>query len=315
MLKRILISSISIISMGFILEPAMAADSKVPGKLVAQSNSASLSQTEATANLENSPGSNSGINMSRIPISAISKIEDKPKAFTMTLAAERGSDLIAESSAVDKTTTTFMLMPSLKLSENLSSFVRTYIERQENATGNTEVSDTQINLTLKGGKISEEIGTSYSLNGFAPTSQTNRKETRFQGAGGLAVKASGEFKLLSASYALSYRRNVHEYTVSFENKENIRDIIGQSVTVDIPLFQKVSISSLFLYKNSWTYQNHYKQSFNFDVDLNYEAIKDLTFNVGTSNEGSALKANGKDSNVQFYDNKSSVIRAGVTYVL
>jgi hypothetical protein len=222
---------------------------------------------------------------------------------------------VAESSAVDKTTTSFLIMPSLKLSENLTTTVKAVVERQENANGNTDMSDTQVSLTLKGTKLTEEIGTSYSLNGIAPTSESNRKENRFQGAAGLGVKFSGEFRLLSASYALSYRRNFHEFTVSSENKPNIRDGIGQTVTLDIPLSQKIAISLAGSYKNSWTYYNAAKQGFSFDADLTYEAVKNLTFNLGTSNEGSALKANGKDSNVQFYDDKSSVIRAGVTYVL
>ena len=321
MLKRFLILSISVLTAVLSLETAMAAPakasrSKAKGVLIAQNSSVSLAQTEASASTETTADSTaSGINMSKIPIAAIANAEEKPKSFTLTLGAERGSNLVAEDADGDKTSTSFMIMPALKLSENVSSFVRTYIENEENGPRNTTVSDTQINLTLSGSKLTEQIGTNYSLNGFAPTSESNRKETRFQGAGGVAVKFAGEFTFANISYSLSYRRNVHEFTISAEGKANIRDVVGQTISAEIPLSQKFSISSLGIYRNSWTYANSLRQGFSYDLDLNYEAAKNLSFNVGTSNEGSALKANGKDSNVQFYDDKSSVIRAGVTYVL
>lgn len=322
MFKAFLILSISVLTTVLSLKPAMAADSKAsakaksPGQLMAQNSSAHLAQTEATAGIASSADSSaSGINLSKIPMSSLPQVEQTAKSFSLTVGAERASRTVSDGSAGSKMETSLLLSPRYQLTENLSILSKTFFTQEEYGPRNSSLSDTQINLTLKGAKINEELSTSYSLNGFAPTNEQNRKGTSFQGAGSLGVKLSGAYTFADLSYTVSYRRNVHEFTVSAAGSPNIRDVVGQTVTADIPLSEKFSLSFAGIYRSSWTYQNSYRQGFSLDADLNFEAVKNLSFNVGTSNEGSALKANGKDSNISFYDEKSSVIRAGVTYVL
>ena len=68
-----------------------------------------------------------------------------------------------------------------------------------------------------------------------------------------------------------------------------------------------------LYRTSFTYDKDQNYSFAIDSDLNYDLSSKLAANLGVSNEGSALKDNGADSNINIYDGKSSVFRAGITY--
>lgn len=303
MLKKLMIPSLSLATVLIGMNSALA-----------QSSTSMSASTQATA--PTSQSSASGVNLSKIPLSTVDTSPQKAKAFSMVLGLERGSNLAAEGSALDKTTTTLLLNPKLNLSQSLSLSARTFVERQENGSANnTEASDTQISLALKGQKWGESLQPTYSMNGFAPTSDSNHKETRFQGAAGAGFKIAGSYTFADAFYSVSYRRNFHEYTVSASGTSNIRETVAQAAGLDIPLSQKWSISLAGGYRNAWTYQNSSRQSFSTDADINFEAVKDLTFNIGASNEGSALKANGKDSNISFYDDKSSVIRLGVSYVL
>lgn len=308
MLTRFFIPSISIATILIGVKPAMAQSSSV------SASSSTEAQAQATSNLS-TDASASGVNISKIPLSTLKNAEEKEKVFSLTLGAERGSDTIADNSAADKTTTTFLISPAVSLTKNLTLLSETYIQQQENGPRNTEMTDTAIALSLKLAKWGEHYQPSVSLTGYAPTSEGNRKDTRFQGAGGAGFKIGASYPFMDSSYSISYRRNVHEFTVNSESKSNIRDVVSQKVRLDIPIIGKWSTTLIGLYKNSWTYQNSNRQAFSFDGDINFEATKVLSFNVGVSTEGSALKANGQDSNIQFYDDKSSVIRVGVTYVL
>lgn len=254
-------------------------------------------------------------NTSTLSISNLQPQKETPRPFKVNIAAERSSNLVAEGKDGDDTATTFMLMPTYKWSESLSSFARAQLEVSEVGERKQTLTDTQINLTVKGHQLSEKWKTSYSLNGFVPTNLDNKKETTFQGAGSIGVSLSGTYTFAEISYAPSYRRNVHEFNIAASGSENIKETLAHGLTVNVPLSSKFSLSFLGIYRTSWTYKGILKTAFANAADIEFSPLKDLTFNVGTSTEGSALKANGKDSNIEFFNENQSVLRAGVSYVL
>lgn len=174
-------------------------------------------------------------------------------------------------------------------------------------------SNTQAILRMKGWDLTDSIISVHSLTVVMPTSQTSREVDRllssFALSNGLKMTLHPKFEL---TYRLGLTRNFHEFTINAEGRANVEYRLANSLNAKLILTEKLNLVATGVYRLGRTYGGFQRSDFQFHGDINYDFNENLSVNLGTSNEGAALKANGVDSNISVYDEKSTVWRVGLS---
>ena len=221
----------------------------------------------------------------------VSQVEDGPKESGMELAMTPGY----------KINDTFALSGAF-------SMIQSSTEDKKPMASNT-----QVILAMKGWELTPSIKTVHGTTLVLPTSQVSRETDKLQAAFGIN---SGIKMILHPKFEMTYRlgltRNVHEFTINANGSANVEYRLSNSLNMKLVLTDKINIVATGVYRVGRTYQGFERTDFQFDGDINYDVLKSLSFNIGTSNAGPALKANGVDSNISVFDEKSTVWRVGVS---
>lgn len=202
----------------------------------------------------------------------------------------------------------------LKLNNTLSFAARVIVSKSLVGQQDTKVNDAALTMTIKGFQISDQISSLHSVAGIAPTSEASKETDRLQGAVSLMsglkfAPTFGEFQ-----YRLSLRRNFHEFEINAAGKKNLEYSFSHRILSSIPLIGKLRLDTDFIFRDSKTYNGDQRNSFSSILGLVYAVNNNFETYISTSNEGSAIKDNGRDSNISAFDDKSSTFAAGVTYV-
>jgi len=159
----------------------------------------------------------------------------------------------------------------------------------------------------------------FSLSGVAPTSKVSQKQTQLRGALSTAVAAgiSGEtrdYGSFSAGLSISAGRSFHAYEEDINGAVLAQYSSNQILTAGYSI-AKFSFDFEFWNRSRWTYQNNVRQNFILSQELGYAVTPNFSVAIGHTNEGSALKANGQESNIELFDEDSSTIYGslGVSY--
>ncbi len=235
------------------------------------------------------------------------------KSFTMALAMEYSQKIAVDERGARESSTDYTIFPTYQITKLVSTSMKTLVSQENSGPRQTLMSDTQISLGIKGVQITNELESLHSIGGAIPTSEKSKKD-RFQGnvsiTNGLRLtKTQGTIE-----YKLGLSRNFHEFNINPEGEPNVEYRLSNSISVEVPINEKFSVSTTALYRQGKTYRNFDRGAFEIHADLNYEILKQLSVNLGTSNEGSSLKSNGVDSNITAYNDNSSVTRAGINLV-
>lgn len=242
--------------------------------------------------------------------------EVKPKAnktFGLALSLEYSSNMLKEGSVGHQAGTAMTIAPSYKISDRFSMAAETIIEKQHTAPGDTTISNTIVGLSMKGYKFNDQVGLSHSLSATLPTNKEIRDRDRLQVGATIGTKIAADLKSVILVGGVTLRKNVHEFNINANGSPNIEYTLSERLDLEIPMGDKFAYTATGIYRTSWTYGGFQRNSFLFDTGLDFAATPALTLSAGVTNEASALKANGRDSNIALYDEKTSVMRAGMTY--
>lgn len=207
------------------------------------------------------------------------------------------------------------LAPAFKLNESLKLSGRLVFSKENTGSQETQVSDTSIGLALKGYALSPQVRTLHSLSVIIPSSYKSREDDRLQSAVGISNGLHYSSPLLDVTYRLGFTELFHEYNVNAAGSANVQRSLSNSLNLVLKATEKFYISTLGVYRVGRTYGNKERSSFEVHADLNYDVMDKMTLNLGTSNAGQALKANGVTSNISAYDEDKAVIRAGISISL
>ncbi|MEN0059989.1 MAG: hypothetical protein AAGB31_14205 [Bdellovibrio sp.] len=238
------------------------------------------------------------------------------KKWTLPVSIESSSTLHTTDSYERAAQTSISIAPSYALSKlwRLSGTAMVY--KEDTGVENSGFDNTSVTLSTVH-PLTENISTSYGLSGVLPTNQQLRDETSYQGAlrGAASINFANLFLASSFRYGVSYTRNFHEYDMTASSSFNVRENISQTLAYTLPFTDNLSLQTTFVYTYGWTYLGDTRSKFYVGTDLGYAFTKAFSSYVGISNEGNALKPNGSDSNIEFYNDNSSVIKFGLTYTL
>lgn len=240
----------------------------------------------------------------------------QPKSWSIPITLESGSTLHAQDTYEREAMLALAISPSIKLSKNLSLSSSVVMYKEETGAGNSGFDNTPISLAYRMA-LTPKIAWTNSVAVILPTNRQLQDETTYQGAGkvGTNISFSDLFLDSTLSYGVSFTRNVHELQQTNVGGFNVRENVTQAINHSLPLGRDWSFDTSFVYTYGWTYLDDSRSKFYAGVNLNWNFVKDWTASLGTSNEGNALKPNGSDSNIEFYNDNSSVVKFSLTYVL
>lgn len=244
------------------------------------------------------------------------KAETPKKQWVVPLTLETSSTVHAADSYEKQAMTAFTVAPSYQLSKNLRISAATMVYKEETSPGNSGFDNTLINLSYSQA-FTPATSWFVSTAGILPTNQQMRDETSYQGAArlGTGVLFTNLFFKSSLRYVLNLTRNFHEMNITASETFNVRETVSQALEYTLPFNDQWSLQTVASYTYGQTYKDDMRTRFYTGIDLSWAVRKDLIISTGISNEGNALKPNGADSNISFYDDTSSVVKLGITYIL
>lgn len=215
--------------------------------------------------------------------------------------------------------TELTLWPTFKLGESSLSILVS-ISQDHQGVQNSTLSNTAVTWTLPSVKdLAGGLKWAPSLSATLPTDREAYKNNRLQG--GLAVISTlGKSKETSSipldmAWSIRLGRNIHEFNLSAEGEPLVEYSLRNRLSFEYYFTDAVTVSLLSDYLLGRTYGGVIRPKFANALDLNLEVIKNWVVNMGVSTDGDALKYNGTDSNIELFNENTSVLRLGITYVL
>lgn len=157
-----------------------------------------------------------------------------------------------------------------------------------------------------------------SISTVVPVTKRSVKRDQLQGvlSGGVAfgIKPDGVYNsdgVWSLMIGLTAGRNFHAYEEDINGK--VLNKYSSNQTLDIGYdIAGFSFSVSYLHRSRWTYQGNIRESFVLGQEIAYGLNDNFSVNVGHSNEGSMIKANGYESNLDVVDENNSSVYLGLT---
>jgi hypothetical protein len=239
--------------------------------------------------------------------------------WQLPVTFEYASSLHSKSAYERKAQESLTLVPSYKLSEQTKLSLMTAIYKDESNDeegGNAALDTTRIALSHTSPLTTETFWTK-SIAGTFSTNRNLREQTSYQGG----IKASTGLvfnELIAGSslvYMLALSRSFHEYNISADGAFNVREILANTLDYTLPLYRELSLQTAFSYSVGHTYNEELRTKFVAEANLNWQASHALAVSAGTSNEGNALGPNGTDSTIEFFNDNSSMLKLGLTYMM
>ena len=110
----------------------------------------------------------------------------------------------------------------------------------------------------------------------------------------------------SFAAAVTLGRNVHAYEENINGKVLNQYSSNQSVAVGYAI-SDWSMSATFINRSRLTYQGNTKSTFEIVEELGYALNDSFALAIGHTNSGASLKPNGSDSNIELFNENSSVV--------
>lgn len=240
-------------------------------------------------------------------------IEVSDKKFSILAGFEFSQKIAADERSDRESGTDLLIAPSYKISETFILGAKTILSKSNAGTQDTTLSNSTLSLSIKGVQLTPKLLSLHSVSFVAPTNNESQKNDRFQTSVGVSNGFRLQLVYAKIDYRLGIAKNIHEFTQNAEGSPNVEYRLTQTVDLSIPVTEKLSVTSVAVYRQGWTYRGFQRFAFEWHNDLNLDVTANLAVNVGISNDGSALKANGVDSNISAYSPDSSVTRAGLSY--
>ena len=239
--------------------------------------------------------------------------KEEAKAFGLLLDLSYNSNMYAKGDISQTTYSNLTIIPSYKITDNLTTSLRTDITKYFTQDENTEMTNTRIRFSYLTAKLTDQISWSNRFDVFIPTNRKSQLTDRLTTATGVGTSLKYAGEITTAILGLGITRNYHEFDYSTTGEQLTEYTATQFLNLEFSLMEKISLSVEGSYIISRSYQNTEKYNFETNVSLDYTMTKNFSASVGLSNGGSALKANGVDSNIEFLNEKTSELSAGIGY--
>ncbi len=213
---------------------------------------------------------------------------------------------------VDLTTSyKFPTIVSLALDLNLS--------REYTGEGLTKVGDGYLRANFSALNLSNGLKLSADLINQLPLSEDSRDRSSLYTATTLRPNLSADLselniKGLSVVYRVGFTRYIHQFTTSTTGASNNQYSISNRIDVMYSFLEKYSATLINNFSTTWSYAQRQRNSFSFRQELGFDITNKFSAQLGHSNQAGSLKADGRSSNVALFNETTSSVYTGVSYV-
>lgn len=148
----------------------------------------------------------------------------------------------------------------------------------------------------------------YSTTALVPVSKLSTKRDQLQGAlsGKIGLSLTPKDDGFSTTVAVTAGRNFHAYEEDINGKVLNQYSSNQTLSLGYGV-GSWSIGVDYIHRTRWTYRGNIKTAFGLSEEIGYSINENFAVAMGHTNEGSTLKANGTDSNIDFFNENSSMV--------
>ncbi len=207
---------------------------------------------------------------------------------------------------------------NFKISNEYSLRVQGGYSQDLNYPETNDFSDTSVNLQRAPVAFGKNFLIGYRVGAGIPTSKDShtRQNLLLSTSAALNIMINPDRLIpgFEVASSISAGRNFHQYETAIDGRVNTQYSSNQTLSLSYGFNSGISISADFLHRNTWSYQNVMRDSFEMTQELGYQLNPTWAFAIGHTNSGSTLKPNGSDSNVQIVDEKSSLVYASTTVI-
>lgn len=157
-----------------------------------------------------------------------------------------------------------------------------------------------------------------SISTVIPMTKRSKERDQLNGSisGGISfgIVPDGIYKsdgVWSVVLGLTAGRNFHTYEENINGSVLSQYSSNQSMDISYSIAD-FSFSLSYLHRSRWTYQGNIRESFVLGQEIGYSLNDNFSVNAGHSNEGSAIKANGYESNLDLIDENESSVYMGIS---
>ena len=130
-----------------------------------------------------------------------------------------------------------------------------------------------------------------------------------------SAKLQSILKGLSASYRIRTAFNSYRTNVDFNGRSNTPYKIVQIATLGYSPTDWIDFSFLAAFVNAWSYEYNSFESFKFAEEISTTVTDEISLAVGHEHGGGVLKADGRTSNLEFFDSNDSQFYLSLTVSL
>lgn len=257
------------------------------------------------------------VNPSKNTSTAVVTATPPKKIFGLDASLSYASNMYAEGEYDKASSTSLSLIPSAKLTDKTTFSIRTNFIKDHEGAENFYMSNTTLRLSNKTAEVTPNLTWSNRLDGIVPTNRDSQLTDRLRGAVavGTSLRYSNKNTVLPFTMGgvFAVQRNFHEYNINADGANNNAYGITQGLTLDLQFTDSLTLSIAGNYRTAINYDNNQKYSYDTSIDLDYGLSDNFSISTGISNGGSALKANGIDSNISFTDKKTAELNVAMNF--
>lgn len=181
----------------------------------------------------------------------------------------------------------------------------------------TTMNDSSFSYSRKALKPMDGIVSFGSLAVGLPTSKTSRKvsnlRTKISVSEGLSISDSvTRIDNLSALLILAASKNFHEYKTSMLGSSNTSYSLSSVAYLTYSATESLYLTLGGTYAKGWTYENNTRDLYSFSQAIGYSFSPTYNLEVGHEFGGTPLSPDGKDVEIDLFDERDSSVYATLT---
>lgn len=233
--------------------------------------------------------------------------------FSAEVALTTSSNFYKQDSLDRENSNDLLLLPGYKLSDRFALGGKVILTETKAQEETVTASNAVLGFSIKGPAFTPNLNMGFKVSGIAPTNRESRENDSYRGGFALGSNLVWTRGVFSTAYGLSGTRNIHEYNMSAEGAPNIQYKLNHSLDIALTL-RKWTLSASGIYGQGWTYRNFMRQSYGSGFGVEYAATKSWALIASIDNAvGPLFKANGRDTNIEAFDQNTSQISAGIKF--
>lgn len=237
--------------------------------------------------------------------------EKKTSSLSTYVELEYSTNNYKTGDVQKQTTLGIVLFPQYVLSESTSFNLLQIVSQEQTGPRNSSASNTTIMARYKSLTWGTRGDLRHELSGIAPVNQVSKDRDKFQGGVRIGTGAQQAWGFFFVKYLFSATRNFHEFTVNREGSPNLQYSLSNRLDLEFAITESLKLSLVGALRTGFTYRNFQRSNYLVETRIDYSVTENAGIFAGVSTDAPVMKANGRESNIQYFDEDRGQVQAGM----